>query len=504
MTTNEGPRTERIVVDTEPADTAGATGRSAALAVVAVVWFFVLLDDTAAAIALPTVGRDLQLGLSSLEWVVNSYTLLFAVFSLAGGMLTDRFGSRPVFTAGLGLFTAFSLISGLSPDGVILIAARAAQGAAAGLIGPAGLALIITCFPGAKRGVALGVWAGVGGSALASGPLIGALLTENIGWRSIFLINVPVGLALLAVARFALVSPRPSRPSARADVAGLVAAAIGLSALIFGLTEANTYGWTSAPLLTALAVAGASCTIFVVIERRSDAPMWDRDLLRLPNFLVANLLGLLTQAVMCSLFFFLSLYLQRAADFTAVRAGMTLLPLTVLIAVSAPVTGWLVSHVSARILISAGMTLTSAGLALLARIEPGWTVRQLMPGLILTGLGIGLATTSTTTTAMASVPTERAGIAGATLNASRTLGLSLGIAVMGAVVAARWPGDLTGAGPDPQAFAAGIASGFVVNAGLALAAAIAAVAMIRSPATPGPATPAPDPTSNSSHASELR
>ncbi|MGW7304426.1 MFS transporter [Streptomyces sp. NPDC054835] len=451
------------------------------LGTVSLAWFLVLLDDTAVAIALPSLGRDLGLGLAGLEWVVNIYTLAFAVLTLWGGMLADRHDARPVFLTGLAIFVGLSLGAALSPTGSTLIGMRAGQGAGAALMGPAALALLCTTFSGPRRAVALGVWSGVGATALAIGPLLGAILTDAFGWRSIFFLNVPLGILMLITTRAVLPRTRPTGRTGKMDIAGGIASGLGLSAMIFGLTQANTYGWKSATLWSVMGLAVAGFTVFALIERRVAAPLLDRTLLRLPNFVAANVLGLASLAVMCSLFFFLSLYLQFATGFSPVQAGVALLPLSLLVAVVAPAAGWLVSRAGARVLIAAGMTLTAAGLFTLAGITPGWGTRQLLPGLVIAGVGIGLATTPITTAAMGAVPAERTGIASGTLNASRMIGLSLGIAIMGAIVAAQWPGDLADSGVDPQAFTDGIATGFQVNAAIAFAAAILAATTIRTP-----------------------
>ncbi|WP_006243368.1 MFS transporter [Mycolicibacterium tusciae] len=453
------------------------------LAAVAVASFLVLLDDTAVAIALPSIGRQLGLGLTGLEWVINIYTVSFAVLTLAGGLLTDRFGARPVFLVGVAAFTIVSVLAGFSSTGAMLLGMRAAQGSAAALIAPSALTLLITSFPGARRAVALGVWSGVGATALAVGPLLGALLTDAFGWRSIFFLNLPLGVAMLILARAALPRPAPAQRPLRApvDVVGLITSAIALFALVLALTQASSSGWTSPRLWAMLAIAAASAAIFVVAERRSAAPLVDLSLFRIPNVAAANVLALLNLAVMCSVFFFLSLYLQLVIGFSPTRAGLVLLPMTVLIAVLAPLAGWLVSHVGARVLIGAGMVLAAAGLVLLAGVDPGWGMRQLLPGLLIEGIGLGLATTPITTAAIQQVPDERSGIASATLNVFRMVGLSLGVAVMGAVVAAHWPGDLAQSAVDATAFTTGIAMGFWVNAVLAVVAAVLAILAIRAP-----------------------
>lgn len=464
------------------------------LAVVAIAPFLVVLEDHAMAIALPSLGRDLDLGIAGLAWVVNAYTVTAAVLTLGGGVLADRFGTRPVFLAGLALFVGPSLIAGLSTSGAMLIGMRAAQGTGAALMGPAALAILVTSFSGPARGLALGVWSAVVAGATASGPLLGALLTESVGWRSIFLLNVPLGVAALITAGVTLpVSPSASR-RARVDAAGVVASAVGLSALVFALTQGSSYGWTSVRIWGLLGVAAAAFAIFAGVERRAPAPLLDRFLFRLPNFLAANTLSFLNVAALCSLVFFLSLYLQLGPGLSAVQAGVALLPLTVVVVVAAPLAGWLVSRVCARLLSGIGLALVAAGMALLGRIDPGWGPVDLLPGLLLAGLGIGLAGTPVTTAGMQHAPAERSGVAGATLNASGMVGMSLGITAMGAIVAARSPTDPTGSRADTAAFAAGLGTGFVVNAALALIAAVVAVVAIRSAGTRRPAAaPAPLP-----------
>ncbi|WP_063824464.1 MFS transporter [Streptomyces sp. CdTB01] len=457
----------------------GAGHRWWVLASVCLAWFLVLVDDTAVAIAMPPIGRDLGLDLTGLEWVVNLYTLAFAVLTLCGGNLADRYGARPVFLAGLAAFTVFSLAAGLSPDGPALIGLRAGQGAGAALMGPAALSLLLALFTGPSRALALGVWSGAGAAALAGGPLLGAVLTASLGWRSIFLLNVALGPALWMVARRTLPAPKPATRTGPFDLAGALASALGLSALIFALTRATAYGWTSPMLWSLLGGAAAALALFVVIERRAAVPLLDLSLLRRPNFLVGNLLGLVSLAVMCSVFFFLSLYLQLAAGASPIQAGLALLPLTLLGAVVAPAAGWLVPHVGTRVLIGTGLFLTAAGLIVLTGITPGWGNLQLLPGLLVTGLGIGLATTPITTATLGHVPDHHAGTAAAALNASRIIGLSLGIAVMGTIVAAQWPDDLTKSSPTGVDLTGGIADGLWINAALALAAAALAVAAVR-------------------------
>jgi EmrB/QacA subfamily drug resistance transporter len=360
-----------------------------ALAALSLASFLLLVDDTAVAVALPAIGRDLGLGLSGLEWVVNVYTLVLAVLILSGGTLADRLGTRRVLLLGLAVFTAASLAAAFSASGTWLLATRGLQGAGAALMAPATLSAVSTTFPPARRGLALGIWSGVSAAALALGPLVGALLSQSLGWRSIFLVNVPLGAALVVSVVLTMpASPGTSR-KARLDLAALGASAAGLSALVFGLTQANSYGWTSARLWAVLALAAGALALFVWIERRSAAPMLDLALFRARNFAGANAVGLLSLSVMCSIFFFVSLYLQLALGYSPIGAGSALLPLTLVIVLVSPLSGRLVDRIGAGAPMAAGMALLAVGLLLLSRLEADTGLSGLLPGLAVGGLGIG-------------------------------------------------------------------------------------------------------------------
>lgn len=462
-----------------------------AVATASLASFLVLLDDSAVALALSELGQELGLGLLGLEWVVNIYTLALAVLTLPGGLLADRLGARRVLLAGLLGFGAVSLAAGLVASGGALLALRAAQGASAALVAPAALAAVTSAFPAARRGVALGVWAGVSAAALAAGPLVGALLTQGLGWRSIFLVNVPLSGLLVVGALTALPRSPRRRLRGRLDPAGAASSGLALSALVLGLTQASTFGWASLRLWAILAVAAGAFVVFLRVERRAAAPLVDLSLFRLPNFLVANLLSLLNLAIMCSLFFFLALYLQRGMLLPPVSAGVALLPFTGLVAAVAPLGGRLTDGLGPRLPITLGMLLVGAGLALLAPLGPGWTAADLVPGLATAGVGLGLASTPVTTAALALVPEPSAGIAAATVNVSRLIGLASGVAAMGAIVAVGWPGGAVSTAVDRAAFADALGNGFAVNAALALLAAVTAAAAIRNvPAAPaGEAVP---------------
>lgn len=444
--------------------------------------FLLTLDDTALSVALPSIGRDLGLGLSGLEWVVNAYTLALAALLLAGGRLADALGSRRVFLWGLAVFTVASLAAGLAPTGALLIGARLLQGGGAALIMPATLAIISNSFPTRQRGMAVGVWAGISAGGLAIGPLLGAALTVSLGWGSIFLLNVPFGVLGLVVGRMILVESTAAARKRHVDLAGMLASAATLFALVFALTEGMSYGWASPLVLGSFAAALVGLGVFSLIELRREEPLLDLALFRSRNLSGANAVSLLSTAVMCGIFFFISLYLQIVRGYSAIEAGAAFLPMTLLICLVAPAAGRVSDRVGRRLPAAAGMVILAGGLWLLSGLGAKSGLGALLPGLIVAGFGIGLTTAPVTTAALDFAPPEEAGLRAGVLNTSRMIGLALGIALMGAIVTARWPGGLAGAATDPRAFVDGLSTAFLVNVAIALvAAAVAALTIVGRP-----------------------
>jgi EmrB/QacA subfamily drug resistance transporter len=448
------------------------------LGALAVASFVLTIEDTAIAVALPTLARELDLGLAGLEWVVNAYTVAIAVLLLTGGRLADVLGRRRVLVIGLILFTCASLVAGLARTGSLLIAARAAQGAGAALIMPATLAILIAVFPDRRRGMALGVYAGAGAAALALGPLVGALVSEGLGWSWIFLLNVPLGLLGLLAATLALPEAPSAQPGRDLDVPGLAISAVGLLTLVFALTEGGRYGWGSARVIGLLAASVLALAAFLSTERRRRAPLIEPGTFRSRRTAGANVVMLLSTSVMCSVFFFVSLYLQSVAGYTALAAGASFLPMTALIVATAPLAGRVSDRLGPRLPATCGLALLAAGLGLLTRLGIETDLWSLLPGLALVGVGVGLTTTPVTAAALEGSPDEEAGVAAGILNTSRMIGLSLGIAAMGAIVSASWPGGLADQDVPPQAFVDGLSTAFLVNTGVAaLTAALAAWAL---------------------------
>ena len=440
--------------------------------------FMIMLDNTIVNVALPSIQRDLGSTVSQLEWIVNGYALTFAVLILTGGKLADMVGRRRIFILGLAIFTLSSLACGLAGSEGTLIAARVVQGAGAALMNPATLSIIIATFPPRQRGAAIGIWAGVSASALAIGPLIGGVITEHVGWSWIFFINVPVGLLGIVVARLAIAESRDTSHEQRLDLPGLVTSALALFGLTYGLIEANNYGWTSPRILSLFVVAAIALVVFVALETRQRLPMLDLSLFRNPTFAGANAVMVLVSLAMFGVFFFISLYMQNILGYSATKAGATFLPMTVLIVLVAPVAGRLSDRIGSRWMLGGGMTLLAGALLIFSRLDQTSTFWTIFPGLIVGGLGMGLTMTPATAAAMGSVAVDKAGVGSAVLNTMRQVGGSLGLAVMGAIVASY----VTVAPTDaryPAEFVTGLERGLEIAAGIAFCAAILAVLTVR-------------------------
>ena len=398
--------------------------------------FMIMLDNTIVNVALPSIQADLGVPLSRLEWMVNAYALTFGVLLLLGGGLADRFGRRRLFLAGLALFTLASLACGLSPSADALIAARAVQGVGAALMLPAALGTIPAVFPARERGTAIGIWAGVSLTALTIGPITGGLVAEHLSWQWIFFVNVPIGaLGLLAAIRLVPETRDRSRTQ-RFDVPGLAASATGLFGLTFALIEGNAHGWGSSVIVGSLTAGAAGLVAFALIERRSPHPMLDPALLRDPTFAGANVVALLSVLAMFGVFFFFPIFLQSVVGFTAVEAGATLLPMTVVLAATTRVAGRLTDRHGPRLPMTAGMTLVAVALALASRLGEGSGFVEVAPTLVVAGIGFALTMTPMTTAVLMSAPEDKSAVASAVVNTFRQIGGSLGVAVMGAVVAA--------------------------------------------------------------------
>ncbi|MGI8422265.1 MAG: MFS transporter [Gaiellaceae bacterium] len=448
------------------------------LAAVSFGLFMIMLDNTVVNVALPSIQRDLHMSTSQLEWIVAAYALTFAALMLTGGKLADLFGRRLLFMIGLGVFTGASLACGLAPSAGFLIGARIVQGVGAALMNPSTLSIITATFPPRERGTAIGIWAGTSALALAIGPLVGGLLTEHISWNWIFYVNIPVGLLGLVVARLAIDESRDTSQVQRLDLPGLATSAVGLFSLTYALVEGNAHGWSSTLILSFFALAAISLVGFVLLELHQKVPMLDVSLFRNPTFAGANTIAMLVSLAMFGVFFFISLYVQQVLGYSPVKAGAIFLPMTVLIILVAPAAGKLTDRIGARWLLGGGMSLVGTSLLLFSRLEAGWGFWNLLPALMVGGLGMALTMTPMTAAAMGSVPVDKAGVGSGVLNTFRQVGGSLGIAFMGAILAnaiSAKPGTALAS----VQFVDGLKHALLISAGIAFVGAAVGVATVR-------------------------
>ena len=452
--------------------------------------FMIMLDNTAVNVALPTIQRDLGAGLPELQWIVSGYALSFAALLLTGGKLADLLGRRRVFVSGLAVFAASSLACALAPSAGFLIGARVAQGAGAALMSPATLAIISATFPTRQRGTAIGIWAGVSALALAIGPLVGGLLSDAVGWSSIFYINVPIGLVAIAASFVLIDGSKDTTEGQRLDLPGLLSSAVGLFALTYGLIEANSYGWASGRILGVFALGVAALVAFVLLERGQRVPMLDLGLFRDGTFVGANLVLLLVALAMFGVFFFLSLYMQNVLGYSAVGAGASFLPMNLLFIMVAVLAGRLSDRLGSRWLLTGGMVLVAAQLLYFSRLGVHEGFWNLVPGMLLGGVGMAAVTAPATAAALTGVSVEKVGVGSAVLNCSRQLGGSTGMALMGAIMVHQIGGQQS-----PEAFVDGLSVGLKFAAAIAMVGALVALVTVRAhvrsgaPESPAMATP---------------
>ena len=437
-----------------------------------------MIDNTVVSVALPTIQRDLNVDLSALEWIVNVYALMFAVFLLTGGKLADYFGRRRVFTLGLTVFIVASLFAGLAASGEWLISARAVQGLGAALMMPATLAIISATFEPRERALAIGVWAGVAASGLAIGPLVGGLFTDTIGWSWIFYVNVPVGLIGIIAARFLIDESRDQSAEQRLDTPGLLVSAITLFALTFAIVEGNSLGWSSPTILLLFGLSLVGLVAFIALERRQRSPMLNLSLFRNRTFAGATGVAMLQTFSMFGMFLFIAIYLQRVLGYSAIGAGAAILPQTIVVIAVAPTAGRLVNRFGSRLLMTVGLTLNGIALLLLSRLGTGSEFIDLWPAFVIGGIGMGLTTTPMTAAALSAVPTDMAGVGSGVLTTARQVGVALGIAVMGAIIATQ-TGEIAGSTGTPEEFVKGFTLALRVSAGVAFGAALLALTTIR-------------------------
>jgi EmrB/QacA subfamily drug resistance transporter len=429
------------------------------LLAVCVATFMLLLDITVVNVALPDIQSSLGASLSSLQWVVDAYSLTLAAFLLTAGSLADRIGRRRVFTVGFAIFTIASFLCGISPNATLLNLARGLQGVGGAAMFATSLALIAQEFQGKERGTAIGAWGATIGGAVAVGPLIGGALTEGLGWEWIFFVNVPIGAAAIVLTMTRLANLKAPDPSP-IDWLGLGTFSLGLFALIFGLIRGNPEGWSSPQILASLIAAGVLLVAFVGIELRTRNAMLDLSLFRKPAFAGVSAVAFALSAGMFAMFLYITLYVQDVLDHSPLEAGLIFLPLTVLSFFVAPVSGKLSARIPIRILLGVGLVFVGVALLLMHGVELGDSWTTLLAGFLFAGAGIGMVNPGIAQTAIGVVPPQKAGMASGINNTFRQVGIATGVAGLGAIFQAQVSSKLAELAPSaPPSFADAVSSG---------------------------------------------
>jgi len=467
--------------------TAASTNRWLVLLLVCVAQFMVILDATIVNVALPSIERGLHFSPTGLQWVVNAYTLVFGGFLLLGGRAADLFGTQRLFIAGLLLFSAASLVNGISTSSGMLVGGRAVQGLGAALVSPAALAIITTTFAdGRELTKALGVWSAIAAGGGAAGLVLGGVLTETLSWRWVFFINLPIGIAAALFSLRMISNKAAEEKPETSDVAGAVTVTTGLLVLVFAIVKASAYGWGSGRTVGLFAVAIALLVSFVVIELRSRAPLIRLSIFRIRSLSVANVSMLLVGSALFSMFFFVSLYVQQLRGYSPIKACLAFLPFTLGIVIGAGAAQQLIRRLGVRATTVGGLVVATIGLLLYARItNDGTYLGQIFPAVMVTSIGMGLTFVPVTLLATTNVPSEDAGLASGLFNTSQQIGGALGLAILSTLAATRTSHQLDALGRSPSfgerasALISGYHLAFVVGAGLMAVAVVLLATLIR-------------------------
>jgi EmrB/QacA subfamily drug resistance transporter len=464
-------------------DLSSKRGKDLALALLAMTQFVIVIDASIVNVALPSIGAHLHFSRDDLSWVVNAYTLTFGGFLLLGGRLADLLGRRRMFMIGLVLFSLASLGGGLAQSETWLIAARAIQGLGAAIVSPAALSIITTTFAeGAERNRALGIWGAVAGAGGAAGVLLGGILTSGLSWRWVLFVNVPIGIAAAAMAPRLLDESHAEDGTEGFDVPGAVTVTAGLALGVYAVVDAVNVGWGATGTLLKLAGSLALLVAFVVIERRQRHPLLPFSIFRLRTLRGADIVGLLIGMSLFSMFFFISLYLQDVLHFSAIKAGVSYLPLAVGIIISAGVGSQLVTRVGFKPVLMAGLLLIAAGLVWFSRVPaPGGSFgADVLGPSLLAAFGLGFSFVSVTIAAVTGTKPHEAGLASGLINTSQQVGGALGLAILATIANSRTQGLLSAGVHNSVALTKGFDRAFLVGAGFAIVGALLTAVLISS------------------------
>ena len=469
-----------------------------ALVLLATAEFMVILDASIVNIALPSIQRGLHFSKDNLAWVVNAYILAFGGLLLLGGRIADLLGRRRVFIGGLVTFATASLAGGWAHSQAQLIAARAVQGAGAAMLAPAALGLVTAIFrEGPERNKALGIWGAVAGSGAAAGVLLGGVLTNGLNWRWVLFVNVPVGILAAIIAPRLLSESRAPQAKRSFDSAGALSVSLGLTILVYALIEAQRVGWGTLRTIGLLALAAGLLVGFGVIELRASAPLVPFGIFRLRSVAGANAVAILVGAALISMFYFLTLYMQEVLGYSAIKAGVSQLPLAGMIILAAGLAPPLVARTGARPVIAIGMTMLAGGLIWFAQIPThGAFAHDLLGPSLVIAIGLGLTYVPMTIASVSGVAKTQAGLASGLINTSQQIGGALGLAIAATVANTQIDHYPRAAHGSPQALSAalthGFRSGFLVDAGFAAIGVVAAMVLIQGVrAAVDPRVPAP-------------
>jgi EmrB/QacA subfamily drug resistance transporter len=458
--------------------------KNLALILLAMTQFILVIDASIVNVALPTIGRALSFSQANLTWVVNAYTLTFGGFLLLGGRLADLMGRRRMFITGLLLFALASLAGGIAQSETWLIAARAAQGLGAAIVSPAALSIITTTFAeGPERNRALGVWGAVAGAGGAVGVLLGGVLTTGLSWRWVLFVNVPIGLACALLAPRVIREGRNRTRTQAFDLPGALAATAGLALLVYALVDAVNAGWDSTATLGRLAVAAGLLATFLVIEARQRAPLMPFSIFRLRTLRGADTVALLIGMSLFSMFFFVSLYMQDVLHYSALRTGISYLPLAVGIILAAGAASALVTRFGFKPVLVSGLLLIAGALLWFSRVPAGGGsyAADLLGPMLLAAFGLGLSFVPVTIAAMTGTRPDQAGLASGLLNTAQQVGGALGLALLASVANSRTHALLSSGQHDVTlALTKGFERAFLIGSAFALTGALLAVVLISS------------------------